>query len=217
VRRLIGWFLRIFFHLLYHQFAWTYDWIAAGVSLGKWNEWVKRVLPYMKEGRILEIGHGPGHLQAELLNKGLSTFGLDASPQMSRQAMNRLLKMGLYPKLINGFAQSLPFKENTFQTIVATFPSEYIVDPSTLSEIERVLEPGGQAIILALAWITGEKWPERAAGSLFRITGQSPEWEDRFLEPVKEARFLAYVDWVDLETSRLAIIVAQKLTKKLLK
>jgi ubiquinone/menaquinone biosynthesis C-methylase UbiE len=217
VKRLLGWFLRIFFHLLYHQFAWTYNWVAAGVSLGRWNEWVRSILPYMQEGRILELGYGPGHLQVELLKKGFSAFGLDASPQMSRQAMNRLQKMGFSSKLVRGFAQSLPFEEGTFQTVVATFPSEYIVDPRTLFEIERVLEPGGQVIILALAWITGEKWLERAAGGLFRITGQSPEWEDRFLEPVREAGFLAHVDWVDLETSRLAIIAGQKLAKKLLK
>ncbi len=217
MKRLLGWFLRIFFHLLYHQFAWTYNWVAAGVSLGRWNEWVRSILPYMQEGRILELGYGPGHLQVELLKKGFSAFGLDASPQMSRQAMNRLQKMGFSSKLVRGFAQSLPFEEGTFQTVVATFPSEYIVDPRTLIEIERVLEPGGQVIILALAWITGEKWLERAAGGLFRITGQSPEWEDRFLEPVREAGFLAHVDWVDLETSRLAIIAGQKLAKKLLK
>jgi ubiquinone/menaquinone biosynthesis C-methylase UbiE len=217
VKRLLGWFLRIFFHLLYHQFAWTYDWVAAGVSLGRWNEWIRSILPYLQKGRILELGHGPGHLQAELLGKGLTSFGLDASPQMSHQAMHRLQKIGFSPKLVRGFAQSLPFEENTFQTVVATFPSEYIVDPPTLSEIARVLEPGGQVIILALAWITGEKWLERAAGGLFRITGQSPEWEDRFLEPVRDAGFLAHVDWVDLKTSRLAIIVGQKLAKKLLK
>jgi ubiquinone/menaquinone biosynthesis C-methylase UbiE len=217
VRRLLGWILRIFFQLLYHQFAWTYDWVAAGVSLGRWNEWVKSILPYMQEGKILELGHGPGHLQAELLRKGLRSFGLDASPQMSLQAKNRLQKIGFVPQLVRGFAQSLPFGVGTFKTVVATFPSEYIVDPHTLAEIERVLEPGGKAIILALAWITGEKWLDKAAGGLFRITGQSPEWEDRFLEPVRDAGFEAHVDWVDLETSRLAIIVAQKLTKKLLK
>jgi ubiquinone/menaquinone biosynthesis C-methylase UbiE len=217
VRQLLGGFLRIFFHLLYHQFAWTYDWVAAGVSLGRWNEWVKCILPYMQEGRILELGHGPGHLQVELLRKGLDPFGLDASPQMGLQAMNRLEKIGFISRLVRGFAQALPFKQETFQTVVATFPSEYIVDPHTLSEIERVLKPGGQVIILALAWITGEKWLEKAASGLFRVTGQSPEWEDRFLEPVRDAGFLAHADWVDLETSRLVIIVAQKLAKKLLK
>jgi len=190
--------------------AWTYDWVAAGVSLGMWNDWVRCVLPYLEAGSILELGHGPGLLQAELLRRGNHTVGLDASPQMSRQAARRLRKQGYQPSLVCGLAQSLPFVSESFQKIVATFPSEYIVDPLTLYEMKRVLEPGGQAIILALAWITGKKWLERAVTALFRITGQAPEWEDRFLEPVRNAGFQAHIDWIELKSSRLVIIMAQK-------
>jgi ubiquinone/menaquinone biosynthesis C-methylase UbiE len=210
LRRLLGWFLRIFFGLLYHPMAWTYDWVAGGVSLGMWNEWVRSVSPYLEAGRILELGHGPGHLQAELLKRNLHATGLDASAQMSRQAANRLRKGGYQPALVRGLAQSLPFVKESFQRVVATFPSEYIVDPQTLSEIYRVLSLDGQAIILALAWITGKKWLEKAARSLFRLTGQAPEWEDHFLEPVRKAGFQAHVDWIELKSSRLVIIVAQK-------
>ena len=32
--------LRFFFHHFYHNFAWTYDFVAALVSVGRWNEWV---------------------------------------------------------------------------------------------------------------------------------------------------------------------------------
>ena len=67
-----------------------------------------------------------------------------------------------------------------------------------------MLVPGGQVIIPALAWITGEKCLERAAGGLFRITGQSPEWEDRFLEPVRICGFLAHVDWVDMRKTTVS-------------
>ena len=40
--KLIAHLLRIFFHLLYHPFAWTYDFIAWAVSLGRWKDWVKK-------------------------------------------------------------------------------------------------------------------------------------------------------------------------------
>lgn len=193
--------------------AWTYDWVAAIVSLGMWHSWVQSVVPYLDGSRILELGHGPGHLQAELLKKGNLIIGLDASRQMSQLAARRLWKKKYSPSLVRGFAQALPFADNSFQKIVSTFPSEYIVDPLTLAEINRVLEPGGQAIILALAWITGNKLLERAAGSLFHITGQAPEWEDRFLDPVKKAGFQAHVDWIDLKSSRLVIIVAEKIAE----
>ena len=193
--------------------AWTYDGVAAIVSLGMWKDWVRTVIPYLKEGKILELGHGPGHLQAELLQKGYPVSGIDLSPQMSRQAARRLRKLGYQPGLLRGRAQALPFLEGSFQRVVATFPSEYIIDPQTLTEIGRVLAPGGQAIILAFAWITGDKWMERAAAWLFRITGEAPAWEDRFLDPVRKAGFQAHVDWVELKSSRLVIILATNFNK----
>jgi ubiquinone/menaquinone biosynthesis C-methylase UbiE len=210
LRRLLGWFLALFFKLLYHQMAWTYDWVAAIVSLGMWQNWVRTVIPFLKEGKILELGHGPGHLQAELLQKGLPVTGVDLSPQMSHLAARRLQKKGYQPSLVRGKAQALPFMNGTFNKVVATFPSEYIMDPLTLTEIERVLAPGGQLIILALAWITGKRWMEKAAAWLFRITGEAPEWEDRFLDPVRKAGFQAQVEWVELKSSRLVIILATK-------
>lgn len=190
--------------------AWTYDGVAAFVSLGLWKEWIKTVLPYLKAGRILELGFGPGHLQAELLQKGLPVTGLDLSPQMSRQAARRLGKMGFLPRLVRGRAQALPFPEAVFERVVATFPSEYINDPLTLTEIERVLVPGGRAVILALAWINGNTVLEKAAAWLFRVTGEAPEWEDRFLDPVRKAGFQVQVEWVELKSSRLVIILANK-------
>jgi ubiquinone/menaquinone biosynthesis C-methylase UbiE len=211
LRKLLGWFLRIIYRLLYHQMAWTYDWVAALVSLGMWNEWIKTVLPYLEARRTLELGHGPGHLQAELLQKGYPVTGLDLSPQMSRQAARRLRKKGFQPRLVRGRAQALPFPEATFQRVLATFPSEYIIDPHTLTEIARVLAPGGQAVILAFAWITGNKVIEKAAAWLFRITGEAPEWEDRFLEPVRKAGFQVHIDWIELKSSRLVIILAAKM------
>ncbi len=50
--------------------------------------------------------------------------------------------------VIQGSAQHQPFSEDSFDTVVSTFPSEYIYDPDTLSEIERVLRPGGRVIII---------------------------------------------------------------------
>jgi ubiquinone/menaquinone biosynthesis C-methylase UbiE len=52
------------------SFAWSYDLVAAVVSLGQWNHWVGSVLPYLPGVNILEIGHGPGHLQRLLKRFG---------------------------------------------------------------------------------------------------------------------------------------------------
>jgi SAM-dependent methyltransferase len=171
--RLVLFLFRTIFYLLYHQFAWTYDFVAAAVSLGRWNDWVYSSLPYL-DGRILEIGYGPGLLQLSLHEKGLSVFGLDESRQMARQASHRLRKKGFPSNLSRGCAQHLPFPKNVFDTVVATFPSEYIFDPQTLREIHRMLVTGGELVIVPMAWITGRRPLERLAAWLFRVTGEAP-------------------------------------------
>ncbi|MBN2501330.1 MAG: class I SAM-dependent methyltransferase, partial [Anaerolineales bacterium] len=141
--RFLSFFMQVFFDLLYHQMAWTYDLVAATVSLGRWNDWVYCILPDLTGSNILELGHGPGHLQKSMKRADTHVFGLDQSRQMGRIASRRLRRAGLPVSLVNGVAQSQPFPAQTFQQVVATFPSEYIVDPLTLAEIYRILAPGG--------------------------------------------------------------------------
>ncbi|MBN2147022.1 MAG: class I SAM-dependent methyltransferase [Anaerolineales bacterium] len=202
--------LRIFFRLLYHQMAWTYDWVAAAVSLGMWDEWVRAVLPYLHGTSILELGHGPGHLQVLLHKMGKQVFGLDRSPQMGHIAKKRLRKHGFPTVLTNGDARLLPFPDASFDQVVATFPSEYIIHPLTLAEIERVLKHGGSAVILPFAWITGKKPLQRLAGWLFRFTGESPEWSERALDPLRNAGYDARAEQIQLQASNLLAIIIQK-------
>src|SRR5207237_1096722 len=130
---------------------------------------------YLDGPRVLEIGHGPGHLQLAMRQKGLLAFGLDESRQMGRMAFSRLARAGLPATLARGHAQYLPFGAACFDTVAATFPSEYIFDPWTLAEVRRVLRPGGKLIVVPAAWIGGKKFTDRAAAWLFRITRQGGE------------------------------------------
>ncbi len=128
--------------------------MAAVVSFGLWNTWVKETIPLVRGGKILELGFGPGHLQVEAADRGMHSFGIDESSQMSRLAFRRIRKNGYQPNLVIGISQKLPFP-SFFDTIIATFPSEYIFDPLTMAEIHRVLVPGGRLIVLLTA-IPGE-------------------------------------------------------------
>ena len=168
---------RKFFDLLYHEYAWTYDAVAGLVSLGQWQAWVESVLPYLRGPRILELGHGPGHLQRLLQERHLRVVGLDESPQMGRLAYRRLKGSGKNPLLVRGYAQSTPFPNNSFDQIVATFPSEYIYQEQTVREISRLLVPGGEFLLLPVAWISGKRPAQRLAAWLFQVTGQAPSPE----------------------------------------
>ena len=202
--------LKTFFYLLYHRFAWAYDFVASAVSVGMWNEWVLSILPDLEGPKVLELGHGPGHLQLSLKENSIQSFGLDQSKEMGDLASQRLRLDGFASLLVNGVSQHLPFETSTFNQVVATFPTEFIVDHQTLEEVLRILKPGGSLLVIPVAWITGERFVHRIAAWLFGFTGQSPEWDDRMLTPFHDVGFSARVEYKKMESSDLVFIIADK-------
>ena len=223
--------LRFFFHLLYHQFAFTYDLVAATVSLGRWKDWVLSVAPFIEGTRILEIGHGPGHLQRALLDRNLLAVGIDESSQMGRLAKRNLTRFFRSKRttskshtgfsgyaqisLARGISQYLPFPPGSFDTLVSTFPSEYIFDRKTLDEAQRVLTGNGRFVILPGATILGRGLMDRAMAFLFRITGETPPnlseiLHERTRQPFAAAGFHVQIHELDIKSSRVFILVATK-------
>ena len=204
--------LRTFFRLLYHQLAWSYDLVASAVSLGRWQAWVNCTLSYL-QGRVLEIGPGPGHLQEGMHRRGMAAFGLDESRQMCRQANRRLRKGGIMPAITRGYAQNLPFPENSFESVAATFPAEFLFDSQALAEAWRVIKPGGRLVLLPVAWITGRRRLDRLAAWLFKVTQEARAIEavlPGLYEHIQAAGFVVRHELVELPGSRVLIILAVK-------
>jgi ubiquinone/menaquinone biosynthesis C-methylase UbiE len=163
------------FHHFYRELAWTYDTVARLVSGGLWFAWGRAALPELR-GRTLELGFGTGHLQLALAARP-AVAGLDASPQMAARAAARLRRHGRAPRLANGLAQQMPFPTAAFDTVVATFPAEYILDPATHAEIRRVLAPGGRLVIVPLAQLDPGPYA-RLVDLAYRLTLQAPARRD---------------------------------------
>ncbi|HLO30469.1 MAG TPA: methyltransferase domain-containing protein [Anaerolineales bacterium] len=225
--------LRLFFRLLYHQFAFTYDLVAAAVSFNRWKNWIISVIPFIEGQRILEIGHGPGHLQRVLRNRNLIVIGIDESAQMGRLARRNLMARGSSPaqissssaspqnaaqfhsaytqiNLTRGVAQYLPFSNESFDTVIATFPTEYITDPNTLAEVRRCLIDGGRLIVLPVSLPKNPflDW-------LFKVTHQSPVEalevvRSRLKEPFVVAGFQTVVETLDVKSGILLVVLARK-------
>ncbi len=225
---LTGWqrLVRFGFHLLYNQMAWTYDWVSWLVSLGEWRHWQLAALPYlgqpdMGNGRfILEIGHGPGHMLLELAEVEKHVIGLDLSPHMGRMTQKRLQKAGLHAQLTQGNVQELPFSDSTFDTVLSTFPTDFIVDPATLTAVHRVLKDNGRFVIIPAAHLTGNGMIHRLIDSLFRLTGQKKggmemeEMETAVWQPLQQqftrVGFETMIKQIQRPHSSITLIMAQK-------
>jgi ubiquinone/menaquinone biosynthesis C-methylase UbiE len=176
---------KMFFWLLYHQLAWGYDLVAAIVSVGQWNHWAASAISQISGKRVLEIGFGPGHIQKELLSQGYQSFGLDESWQMTKIARQRLKKLTskqYVQSLVRSKAQAIPFSTGYFDSVISTFPSEYIFDVETLSEISRILNKQGKLVIVLSVSIRPTNILQHAAAWLFRQTGQSIEKQSQRIQ-----------------------------------
>jgi SAM-dependent methyltransferase len=103
-------------------------------------------------GSVLDVGCGPGHLAIRLARDlDLEVTALDLDPAMIAQAIknaNRLMPAADRPVLVVGSVDYLPFADETFDVVVSTFSSHHWANPKVgLTEIGRVLRPGGRAII----------------------------------------------------------------------
>lgn len=131
-----------------------YDRIAAFYDPLEWvmelrfRRW-RRLLWNLVDGeRVLELGVGTGKnipfypLDADII-------GIDISARMLDIARERAARLGSTVTLQLADAQSLPFDDDSFDSIVGTFVFCSIPDPrAALAEVVRVLRPGGQLLLL---------------------------------------------------------------------
>jgi ubiquinone/menaquinone biosynthesis C-methylase UbiE len=209
-------FLRFFFYLIYNPLAWTYDWVAAVISRGRWIEWTYTTLPYLSGDRVLELGHGPGHLQVAMSQRGKQVYGLDLSRTMGKIARHRIIRALQPHRLVRGKAQYLPFSAGVFDQIVTTFPSEYLFRSQTLAEIHRVLSPDGLLVVLPVAWIGRGSRIDRGLGRIYQLTHQAPprkdeQWEIRMIELFQKAGFDVRTETIAIASSEIFLVLASSL------
>jgi ubiquinone/menaquinone biosynthesis C-methylase UbiE len=116
---------------------------------------VKDILSYCSEGRILDIGTGPGWLLVKLHHESprLRLTGLDVSPSMVVRARKNMAEAGLSEviEVREGNASHVPFSDNSFDTVVSTGSIHHWKNPTAcLNEVYRVLKPGGFALMYDL-------------------------------------------------------------------
>lgn len=216
--RIIRGFWRLAFRALYYPLAPLYDKISHYFFLGQWVKWQQAVLPRLQGKRVLEVGCGTGSLLTVILQRGYKAVGVDASVAMLEQAQKKLNAAGFSGRILQAKAQQLPFPDESFETVVSTFPSEYILDVETLKEIQRVLYPGGRLVIVDTAIL---KPFNRKAKFLLNLYGWLGVWgkpgqkiarqaPSTFRLPLTEAGLVRRDETFEDEYGEAHIIIALK-------
>lgn len=102
-------------------------------------------------GRVLDLCCGFGRHTLALREQGVDAWGLDLSMDLLREARQLENAKLLDSRLLRGDATALPFRRSSFDGLVNLFSSfgyfGELGDARMLSEIARVLKPGGSAIL----------------------------------------------------------------------
>jgi ubiquinone/menaquinone biosynthesis C-methylase UbiE len=125
------------------QIPWLYDLgMAFGEArgLGRWRSWLVRGAT----GRTLDLGTGTGR-NLPLVPPGARAVAVDPHPDALARARRRAPAV----PLVVARAEALPFKDGTFDTVLAGLVLCSVVDPSAaLAEARRVLRPQGALRLL---------------------------------------------------------------------
>lgn len=94
--------------------------------------------------RALDVGCGGGYLSEELARLGFEVLGVDPAPESIAAAQIHANQTGLDIDYHVAQAETLPFPDGSFDLVTCCDVLEHVQDlDRTLSEIARVLKPGG--------------------------------------------------------------------------
>lgn len=104
-------------------------------------------------GNVLEIGAGTGvnfdYYSSNKLVK-LTVLDLKFNSFIRSKPLNKKIKINY----IEGSAEELPFEDETFDCVVSTLIYCSVENPQrALSEVYRVLKPGGKCILLNMYYL----------------------------------------------------------------
>jgi len=143
---------------MFDRIAGRYDLINGILSLGQARRWRRKAVEELVPragGRYLDVGSGTGAIAIEICRQcaEATVVGIDAAPRMLEIAREKVTRAGLADAVSFqvGDGTALPFEDCSFTGAVSAFCIRNVTHRAkALSEMRRVLIPGGYAVILEL-------------------------------------------------------------------
>jgi demethylmenaquinone methyltransferase/2-methoxy-6-polyprenyl-1,4-benzoquinol methylase len=143
---------------MFSSIAPRYDLLNHLLSLNIDKSWRRKAVSLMRQTRVqqqelwLDLCCGTGDLSLEMLQQGGNRIvASDFSHPMLCLNLDKLRHRSAAPKfhVVEADALTLPFPTNTFDALAIAFGLRNLESPeSGLAEMNRVLKPGGRAVVL---------------------------------------------------------------------
>lgn len=149
-----------------------YDGLNRVISFGIDVKWRKEIVDNLKAAgvkQVIDLATGTGDLAISIAqNTQAEVVGVDISKGMLEVGNKKLNALGLTDKveMLVADAENLPFNDESFDAATVAFGVRNFEDLQTgLSEILRVLKPGGTLLILETS--VPEKFPFRQGYKIY--------------------------------------------------
>ncbi|MBL4678213.1 MAG: bifunctional demethylmenaquinone methyltransferase/2-methoxy-6-polyprenyl-1,4-benzoquinol methylase UbiE [Mucilaginibacter sp.] len=141
---------------MFNNISKTYDFLNHFMSLGIDIIWRKKAINELKKGQpklILDVATGTGDFAFEALKilRPEKIIGADISAGMLEVAKQKIAKRGLSDKfeVKLGDSEKLPFEADEFDAVTVAYGVRNFENlEKGLTDINRVLKPGGKAVVL---------------------------------------------------------------------
>ena len=146
---------------IFSEVSKKYDLMNDIMSLGlhrTWKQELIRKIKINKQDIILDLATGSGDLLELIIKKSdCICVGYDSNKKMIMKAKKKLKNRKIF--YVNGLAEKIPFKKNSFDIITLSFGLRNFTDiPKSLIEIKRVLKPKGKFYCLEFSEINNKSF-----------------------------------------------------------
>jgi len=147
---------------MFDSIAPNYDLLNRGTSLGVdtlWRAKMIRQLDPAVHKKVLDVATGTADVAIQTIKRAdvAHVTGLDLSEGMLKYGRKKVSAAGLDDRitLVQGDSENLPYEDGTFDAVTVSFGVRNFENlEKGLSEMRRVLRPGGKLVVLEFSRIT---------------------------------------------------------------
>ena len=140
---------------------------TAGLELAPAAEVVVHAARVTAGEDVIDLACGTGNAALLAAERGARVTGIDGAPRLLEVAAERARNAGLALELREGDLLALPARDDCADVIVSVFGVIFATDAQgALSEVSRVLRPGGRVVLSA--WV-----PEGPIDEMLKAVGGS--------------------------------------------